>query len=291
MLIATIFTIGQCNRWNELVAMKASGISLYRIIAPLLLVSLAMSVLTLMIEETVLPYSNNQKRTIYDHRILKKPETKPQATALIYQGRRGVLYSIQRYDPQTRRMDHVTLVKKDRSGRLVYRIDANDGDWRGDRWILRNGYLRYFTSGQEETTYRFARLTSSDLEERPEDFARPPKKPEDMNYFELRRFIDRQRREGVATREDEVYLNMKIAYPFASLIIVLFGAPLATISKRGGATANFGVSLFIFILFWGFIQSSRALGKSGTVDPLLAAWMANIAFGTAGIGILLNVRK
>jgi lipopolysaccharide export system permease protein len=291
MLIATIFTLGQCNRWNELVAMKASGISLYRTLTPLLIASFMISVMTLIVGETVLPHSNDRKRLIYDHQILKKPEKRMEAETLRYQGKRGVLYSIDRYDPRTGRMDDITLVKKDTGGRLVYRIDASRGEWQDDRWVLRNGYLRYFTASREETTFRFATLTSRDLEERPEDFAKPPKNPEDMNYIELSHHIDRQKRGGGATLEDEVYLRLKLAFPFANLIIVLFGAPLATISRKGGAAANFGVSLFIFILFWGFIHTSRALGESGAVNPFIAAWMANLAFGSAGVVILFKVRK
>ena len=290
-LIATIFTVGQCNRWNELVAMKASGISLYRTLLPLLTASFFISILVLIVGETVLPRTNERKRMIYDHQILKRAKRGEEITSLRYQGRQGVLYSIQRFHPDEGRMEEVTLVKKDDRGKLIYRIDANRGEWKGDRWLLKNGYLRYFTAREEETTFRFALLTSRDLEERPEDFTQPPKNPEDMNYFELSRYIDRLRRGGGSILKDEVYLRLKLAFPFANLIIVLFGAPLATISKKGGTAANFGVSLIIFIFFWGFIHISRAMGESGTVSPIVSAWLANITFGLTGLTILIKVGK
>jgi lipopolysaccharide export system permease protein len=291
MLIASIFTIGQCNRWNELVAMKASGISLYRVLAPIFLFSALISVVVLVVGEAVLPVTNDRKRAIYDHRILKKSERRERPAAIRFQGRRGVLYAIQKYHPAEERMDDVTLVKKDRAGHLVYRIDASRGEWTGEEWVLRNGYLRRFSPAGEEITVGFSSLRSRDIEERPEDFSREPRRPEDMGYSELSRYIDRQRRGGGSTREDEVYLRLKLAFPFANLIIVLFGAPLATISKKGGSAANFGVSLLIFILFWGFIHISRALGESGTLSPVLSAWLANIVFGLSGLVILLRVRK
>ncbi|OGF97723.1 MAG: hypothetical protein A2Z06_04810, partial [Candidatus Glassbacteria bacterium RBG_16_58_8] len=203
-LIATIFTVGQCNRWNELTAMKASGVSLYRTLLPLFIAALAISILTLVIGEAIIPSTNGQKRAIYDHRILKKPEHRASALSLRYQGKRGILYSIQRYDPAKGRMDEVTVFRQDPDGHLVYRIDANRGEWKGNRWFLKDGYLRYFSEKEEETTFRFAVLTSRDLVERPDDFIQPPKKPEDMNYFELEHFIDRQRRGGGSTLESEV---------------------------------------------------------------------------------------
>jgi lipopolysaccharide export system permease protein len=291
MLMASIFTIGQCNRWNELVALKASGISLYRILAPLLILSFTISILVLIAGEMILPVTNERKRNVYDHQILRKAERRARTTSIRYQGKQGILYSIQNFHPAEGRMDDVTLVKKDVSGKLVYRIDAKRGEWKGDHWILQDGYLRRFTSGENETTIRFVSLTSRELEERPDDFSQRPRKPEDMGFFELNRYIDRQKRGGGATLEDEVYLRLKLAFPFANLIIVLFGAPLATISKRGGAAANFGISLIIFILFWGCIHISRALGESGTLSPLLSAWIANIIFGMSGLAILIRVRK
>ncbi len=291
VLIGTIFTVGQCNRWHELTAMKASGLSLYRILLPLFIAAGVISTVVLLAGETVLPHTNEKTRSIYDHQILKKADRREVISSLRYQGKRGVLYSIDNFRPDEGRMDQVTLVKESPSGKLVYRVDARRGEWKGDHWLLKDGYLRYFNAQDEETTYRFGVLTSRDLEETPEDFTRRNKDPEDMTYLELSRYIDSRRRGGGDTLEDEVYLRLKLAFPFANLIIVLFGAPLATISRKGGTAANFGVSLLVFILFWGFIHISRAIGESGAVSPLLSAWMANIIFGLAGLGILIKVRK
>ncbi len=291
ILIATIFTVGQCNRWNELVALKASGVSLYRILSPLFITSFIISLLVLVLGETILPHTNNRKREIYDTRIVQKAERRSRTSSLRYQGKSGVLYSIEHFYLEEGRMEDVTLVKKDTGGKLLYRIDAAAGEWKGDRWLLKDGFFRFFDVDNQETTFRFAVLTSKDLEEEPEDFAQPPKNPEDMGYLELRNHIDRQRRGGGSTLEEEVYLKLKLAFPFANLIIVLFGAPLATISKKGGAAANFGVSLIIFIFFWGFIHLSRALGESGAVSPIVSAWMANTTFGVMGLLILFKVRK
>jgi len=291
ILIATIFTVGQCNRWNELVALKASGVSLYRILAPLLITSFIISLLVLVFGETILPHTNNRKREIYDYKIMQKAERRTKTSSIRYQGKSGALYSIEHFYLDEGRMEEVTLVKKNTEGRLIYRIDAGGGEWKGDHWLLKDGFLRFFDKNNEESTFRFAILTSRDLDEQPEDFAQPPKNPEDMGYFELSHHIDRLRRGGGSTQEDEVYLRLKLAFPFANLIIVLFGAPLATISKRGGAAANFGVSLIIFILFWGFIHFSRALGESGAVSPIVSAWMANTTFGVMGLLILFKVRK
>jgi len=291
MLIAAIFTVGQCNRQNELIAMKASGISLYRALMPLFLFSALISVAVLVVGEAVLPVTNDRKRSIYDHRILKKPERRERSKSVRFQGRGGILYAIQTYHPDEGRMDGVTLVRENTAGHLVYRIDASLGEWTGEEWVLRDGYLRSFSAGTEAATIAFTSLRSAQIEERPEDFYRERRKPEDMGYFELSRYIDRQRRAGASTRQEEVYLRLKLAFPFANLIIVLFGAPLATISKKGGSAANFGVSLLIFILFWGCIHISRALGESGTIGPVVAAWLSNIGFGLAGLVILLRVRK
>ncbi len=107
-----------------------------------------------------------------------------------------------------------------------------------------------------------------------------------MGFFELYDYISRVKRGGGEAQKEMVDLFLKISFPFANLIIILFGAPLASNPRRSGAAFGFGVSLMICFLYWGFIQLGRALGHHGTLHPFLSAWLANLVFGGIG-GILL----
>ena len=109
---------------------------------------------------------------------------------------------------------------------------------------------------------------------------------------ELRRYIDRKERTGGDTTRELVDLNLKIAYPFANLVIVLFGVTLAGRSaRRGGAALGFGLALFLCIVFWMSIKFGQGVGYGGGLPPWLAAWLANIVFGALGLMLLLRARS
>jgi lipopolysaccharide export system permease protein len=112
-----------------------------------------------------------------------------------------------------------------------------------------------------------------------------------MGYAELGRYINRMERSGVDTHKDKVQKAFKISFPVANLIIVLFGASLASTTKSSGGAVGLGLSLFIFILFWGFIHVGRALGDSGILSPFASAWLTNAIFCGCGLLLLFKARK
>lgn len=85
-------------------------------------------------------------------------------------------------------------------------------------------------------------------------------------------------------------MEQRMAIPVASLVIILFGAPLATSSKRGGAAFGIGLSLATTILYLMLFRFSGALGYAGTLDPRLAAWVPNLVFLIAGLVLMKRVR-
>ena len=88
-----------------------------------------------------------------------------------------------------------------------------------------------------------------------------------------------------------VDLYLKIAFPFANFIIVLFGASLSSRKTRSGPAISFGISLLICFLYFGIIKTGQALGHNGTLSPMLAAWIGNIIFGSAAVFIFFRMSK
>ena len=168
---------------------------------------------------------------------------------------------------------------------------AERGYWvPGEGWRLESGYLRYLQPGGEEQTFRFASSRLPELQETPEELLAEPADPEEMRYAEMTRFIEAIRRSGGNALPLLVEREQKIALPLSVLVIVLFGAPLATSSKRGGAAYGIGISLAITMGYLLLFRIGKAVGSSGAVDPILAAWMPNLIFLTAGMILLWRVR-
>ena len=162
--------------------------------------------------------------------------------------------------------------------------------WKKDRWQLQNGTVRVFSDNQE-TFSKFAVRKDLTFNFLPKDLAKIQKKPEEMNYFELRTFIDKMRKAGVNPTKWLVDLQFKLAFPLTNLIIVLFGIPLAVTGRRTGPALGFGLSLIIVFIFFGMIKITQSLGHDGTLSPFWAAWFSDIFFGSLGILLMLKARK
>jgi lipopolysaccharide export system permease protein len=290
MLLASLFSISSLSRHQELAAMKAAGLSLYRILLPLFVMAFLVSLFCMLFGEFLIPYTNELKGDIWKTQIKKKS---PQADLIqrdVYlQGRGGLIYYVRQYDGR-RQIGQDVLLQRYEDEHLVTRIDARQMVWEDSCWVFRDGLVRRFT-GQDEKLTAFQELRRPDLTERPEDFLKRRKDPEEMNYQELLRYIHHVERSGGETQRERVDLYLKIAFPFASFIIVLFGAPLASSPRRSGAAVSFGISLFICFIYYSTLRLGQALGYKGALPPALSAWLGNIVFGAAGLFVLWRARK
>jgi len=290
MLLASLFSVSSLSRHNELMAMKAVGISLYRILLPLFRLALAVSLFSLLLGEILVPFTNQQKAHIYSHQIKGRSAQPERIRRNIYlQGTGGRIYYIREYDDRKKVAKGVSI-QKYKEGWLTTRIDAQEMIWEGGGWTLKDGLVRDFVEEEEKAT-PFERLRRPELEETPQDLLRRQKDPEEMHFFELRDYIRRIQRSGGEVQREQVDLYLKIAFPFANLIIVLFGAPLASHPRRSGAAVSFAISLFICFVYYSFLRLGQALGYKGSLSPLLAAWMGNVLFGAAGVTVLVKAKK
>ena len=142
-----------------------------------------------------------------------------------------------------------------------------------------------------ETSSKHDVLPAPWLKLEPSDFARIDKEPEEMDYFQLSEYIQQVRKKGGDASEWLVDLYMKIAFPFASLVIVFFGAPLAAGSTSHGKTASFGIALVICFIYYTLINAFQILGRNGALDSMMAAWLPNGMFLIIGFLLHLKARK
>jgi lipopolysaccharide export system permease protein len=291
LLLACFLSIGMMERHNELVVLKASGIGPLRFLLPLFITGLAICLVVITINELVVPLANRRKAELEHTEIEKRPPTDDLVRRdFDYFGTKGHTYHASIYDARVKTLKDVTITTY-RDGRVSQRLDSSEAFWKEGHWLFRDGIHRTFRPDGREITVRFDTLSLHELEERPEDFVRPQRDPEEMNYRELREHILRIRRSGEDPSKELVDLYLKFAFPFANLIIVIFGAPLAANIRRSGVATGVGVSLLICFIYWGFIQTARALGHNGSLPPGLAAWLPNGLFGGSSLLLLWRTRR
>jgi len=235
--------------------------------------------------ETIVTEANRQRMDIYRYEVKRLPrESRARQGKFYMQVRPGEHIYISRYDPATKEAYGVEVVQVD-SGRIVQRCDASKMVWRDNRWWLQDAVVQDFSAGGGIAWQRGNPLTLSGSGLRPEEFERVQAAPEEMNWWELRDFIRRLELSGGLTRKWRVDMLFKASLPVATIVIVLFGAPLAAIKRRGGTALGFGLSLFVCFVYYGFMQVGKVLGYSGALPPVASAWVGNVFFGLLGVGV------
>jgi lipopolysaccharide export system permease protein len=301
MLLAVLFVVGRMANQNELSAMKSSGLSLYRFLLPFVVVALSVSVASIYFNGWIVPHANALKTSI-ERTHLHSAQGTRSSLPLFFQDGRTRLASVNYYESASRIGFRVSIEELADSNLTVLhrRYDARQMEWGrlrnvpGDTlaegWILINGTMREF-DGESQRLTTFERLPLGRLSITPTDIEEKQRKPDEMNYVELREFIRNQERAGQDISRWMVDFHNKIAFPFASVIVVLFGVPFASIKRRGGFAIDFGVCVAVTFIYLGFMKTSHVFGYNGDLNPLLTAWLANIIFLILAVINIVRVQK
>ncbi len=290
-LIATLFSLGGMARRNELVAMTASGIGLSRILRPVLLAGLGVSLLASTLTIEIVPRANEVSTDILDHEIRGRPRLSgDQRVDLNYLGAGGRYFLMRAFDGTKNSMSDV-VVQQFAEGTLVRRIDARRADWKDGTWLFHDGFLRTFFEDGHVEAEPFKERAFPEIQERPHDFLRPIKEPNEMPLGELLEHTKRARLSGGDVTRLLVEKHRRIAFPFANFVVVLLGAPLTGAIRRGGHTVGFAAALLVGFLYYVLLEVGGTFGLSGQLPPIVAAWLPNIVFIALGIFGLAKTRK
>ena len=289
VLFATVFTIGSLTRHTELTAAKASGISFHRVIAPIFFGAVLATIGGLYLGELV-PRWNQKKIALLKEQAIAVVNDRFNFAFLSADGRIYQIGSLKVEPPkvQTIQIERLSRV----AGVPNYVITAREGIYRAAEraWQLNKGTMHILPDSVNDFAFSFDSLVDRGMKERSIELSKLNKTPQDMGFRELGRYIEAMERSGADVNPQRVERMHKIVIPITCLIIVLFGAPLATSTKRGGASYGIGISLGVTVLFILLIQLTKAFGGKGVIEPELAASIPSIVFGVLGAIMLARVR-
>lgn len=289
-LFATVFTIGPFSRHSELTAAKAGGMSFHRIIRPLVFASLLAVGLSFAVAELATRASARALE-------LQKEKLARDVNArynFVYRANGGWIYAVRQLDTEVNQMQNVVF-ERPGSGpdyptlavaadSVVY-VDSLPG-----RWRLLSGSSHFVYDSTTVATFRFQRMRFRPLTQRPRELLVEAKEPEEMDYRELGAYIANLRRSGNDVRKLTVERALKLAIPATCLVITLFGAPLAVTAPRAGPAVGIAISLGTTVVFLLLVNLMKAVGASGVMDPVLAAWVPNLFFFVWAVVLLKRVR-
>jgi lipopolysaccharide export system permease protein len=297
MLMSTILLFLGLSRSNELTALKAGGVSLYRVSLPIIGLAGLVTMGSLGFQEIVMPVLNRRAVEIDEARIKRRtmPELRKRAEVW-YRGREdggaeSRIYHIGLLDPRDRQMNDVTILSLSPDFVMRRRWDAREMRWsdQDDGWRLRRGVRREFRAGEPDRAETF-REQAVRLPERYQDFAQVPRAPDVMNYAELREYVGRLHEAGHKVEKYLVDLYSKISFPFAHPIMALVGIPFALQSPRGGRVIGIALCLALGLGYFIVHSAAVALARTEILPPLIAAWSANALFATLGLYLYLRAR-
>ncbi len=296
VLIAVLATFGVLTRSNEITAMKATGISIYRVVVPILVIASTLAVSLFLFDEVYLPSANRKQEALRSIIKGRPAQTfaRPDQKWIVGRQEPGLpprIYYYEFFDPDHDRFANISVFEFDpQSFALTNRIFAASAQWEPDlrKWVFEHGWERSFR-GDEIRSYRtFEVSTSPLLVEEPQYFKKETRQSQEMSYSELSRYIRDLRQSGFDTMRLRVQLNHKLAYPLITLVMAILALPFALSMGRRGSLTGIATAIGLALAYWVISGMFEAMGNVNMLPAFLAAWSPDLLFGLVGGYLLLR---
>jgi LPS export ABC transporter permease LptG/LPS export ABC transporter permease LptF len=296
VLIAVLVVFGMLNRSSELTAMKATGISLYRIVLPVLVIASILAVALFVFDQLYLPTANRRQEALRNVIKGKPPQTfehpgQKWIFGLQEPDKPGRIFYYEFFDATQNAFGNVTVFEfNPDSFSISRRIFASDAHWEPQlqEWVFEHGWERTF-NGAEISSYRpFDVSTFPEINEHPQYFKKEALLSSEMSFDELKAYIHDLSQSGFDTIRLRVQLNRKLANPVITLIMAILAVPFALSMGKRGSLAGIAVAIGVAITYFVVAGTFEAMGNVNLLPAFLAAWSPDVLFGLAGGYLLLR---
>ena len=293
-LVAVMITFGLLQKTSQVVALKASGQSIYRLAAPALLASIVLSGVVFFNQDYILPFTNRRQNNL--RYLIRKGQEPPQT---FYQTTNQWLFGIDSrifnyayFDPSNNNFARINVLDLSKDPfEIKRRIFARRASWDNaeQQWVLENGWERKF-EGERLIAFEAFKERRISLAERPEYFKKDSRGATSMTLTELRRKIADLQQSGFDVLDLRIALQNKMAFPLACLVMVIVALPFSFSVGKRGALYGVAIGMAIGLLYWGLLSLFEQMGRYEMLPPMLAAWGPNMLFGAGGLYLLLTSR-
>ena len=295
VLVAVLITFGVFTKHNEITAFKACGVSLYRLAAPVLLASTALSAGLFAFDHYYIPDANRRQDALRNVIKGRAAQTylRPDRKWIYGQGDR--IYYYKYFDTKDSVMVGVSVFELDpKTFRLTKHIQAEKATWEPslNKWVFSNGWSRDI-DGIHETKFvdfRWQTMTFAELVEPPSYFMKEVKQYFQMNFETLYAYIRELQQSGFNTVPLQVQYHKKFSVPLFAAIMALISIPFSFLVGTRGAMAGVGVSFAIAIGYFSISMLFEQIGNLNQLPPEVAAWSPDAIFTLTGLYFLARMR-
>jgi len=291
VLVAVLVTFGILTKNNEVTAMKASGVSLYRLSVPILAACLCISGLLFAFDHYYIPDCNRIQDGIRNEIKGRPAQTwlRPDRKWIFGQGSR--IYYYKYFDAAEKLMAGVNVYELDPDTfRLRRHINAESARWEPtvNAWIFQNGWVKDIDTRNFE---RFQAHTFPELTEPPRHFLQEMRHAMQLNFQDLANYIRELSQSGIDTVKLNVQLHKKFSVPLFALIMALLSVPFAFLTGNRGAMAGIGVSFSVAIAYLAIGRLFEEIGNVNQLPAQVAAWAPDAVFAVAGMYLFTRMRS
>ena len=289
VLLAGLFLMSSLSKYNESIAIRAAGISIFRMITPLLLVGIIISGLVAFFGEYVMPLAESKKNHVYNVEMRQQEIEDIRIRSNVYYSDDRHIFYVGFFDGYQNRKRVIDITQIDADNKIIRKIQANDAVWDGSNWMFNNTHIRDFQDSKLLSYVHYPSIILPDIAVTPTDFVKSGRSPMEMNFLELQKYIERLQKIGDKYHRELIDLYMKISYPLANFIILLFCVPLATASVRSkGRGLIFVMGVMICFAYLVTLRICQSLGYNEIMKPLISVWFPHILFFCIGVFFVIK---
>jgi LPS export ABC transporter permease LptG len=292
-LVACLVTLAALAKNNEVIAFKASGVSLYRLIFPLALAGLLLAGGMFLLDYTFLPYANQRQDALRNQIKGRPAQTYFQPARQWIFGENDKIYNYELFDSDRQLFGGLNIFELNPATfEISRRVYAARAVWEPSEntWVLTGGWIREFDAAGNVTRYfPFKAYSLPELTEPPSYFRREVRQYYQMNWRQLGQYIASLRQAGFDTARLAVQWQKKFAFPLIAAIIILLSAPFGLLVGTRGAIGGVALAVGIGIVYWATAALFEAMGSIGQLPPLLAAWSPDAIFGFLAVYFFLRM--
>jgi LPS export ABC transporter permease LptG/LPS export ABC transporter permease LptF len=292
VLIAVLVTFGLMEKANEVTAMKATGISIYRVVMPVLILSAFIAGGLFLLDQFFLPDNNRQEEALRNEIKGKPAQTYFRPDRMWIFGRNNTIYYYELFDTDRNTFGNISIFEFDPATfSVTKRIFAEHAHWDNglNRFVFSQGWSRSFNGSAIQEFHTFDVSTFAELTENQEYFKKEVKQSQEMNYSELSQYIDDLQQSGFEVVRLKVQLYKKFSFPLITLIMAVLAVPFSLRAAHRGALTGVAMAIGIGIVYFVVSGLFEVMGNISQLPPALAAWSPDLVFALIGGYLILKV--
>jgi LPS export ABC transporter permease LptF/LPS export ABC transporter permease LptG len=292
MLLAVLVTFGLMERSNEITAIKATGTSIYRIVAPVIAAAAVLAGALFLADQFYLPHTNKRQEALHNQIKGKPAQTYLRPDRKWIFGQNNDIYYYQFFDPDRDQFGNISVFQLDKASfTITQRIHADRAHWADNlnRWVYEQGWERKLDVSAIANYRPFEVSTFPALPETPNYFKKEVKQYSEMNYTELRSYIRDLQQSGFDVVRLRMQLHEKLSYPLITLIVAVLAIPFSISTGKRGAITGVAVGIGVVVFYIVVTRFFEAMGNQSLLPAALAAWSPDLIFVLVGGYLILKV--